>query len=110
MTARLLAISCCMLLTSGVLGKAEPPLQTGQMCWAYGRYDRTVYYASIENREDRSGSFLELLRISGIEATEFKCLVHPLAQHRAFAREKIESWRRTELEIINTTFLSDLDY
>ena len=38
-----------------------------QFCWAMGKFDHTIYYAEIENREDRQASFDELLEISGID-------------------------------------------
>jgi hypothetical protein len=38
-----------------------------QFCWVQGRYDLTIYYAETEGRDDRSESFAELLRISGID-------------------------------------------
>ena len=82
----------------------------GQFCWAVGSYDRTVYFASIEDREDRSRSFHDLLYISGIEFTACRCVLQDLADHRSFRSEMVESWRRAELEVVDTNFLSDLDY
>jgi hypothetical protein len=81
-----------------------------QMCWAVGRYDSTVYFAEIEGREDRSGSFAELLEISGIENTGVRCVQQDIRSHRRFKRQMINDWRNLELEVINTTFMSDLDY
>ena len=43
-----------------------------QFCWTIGKFDHTVYYAEVENREDRQSSFEALLEISGIDpATKF---------------------------------------
>ena len=44
-----------------------------QFCWAMGKFDHTIYYAEIENREDRQASFDELLEISGIDHQAVKC-------------------------------------
>ena len=83
---------------------------TAQMCWTVGRFDNTVYFAEIEEREDRSGSFAELLEISGIENFGVQCVRQDVRAHRRFKRHMIEDWRDLELEVINTTFMSDLDY
>ena len=77
-----------------------------QLCWVQGRYDLTIYYAEIEGREDRSESFAELLRISGIDFDDVHCKTALAARERA---QLFEAWRRRELEIIDTTFMSDLD-
>jgi hypothetical protein len=83
---------------------------TAQMCWAMGLFDNTVYFAEIENREDRSGSVAELLEISGIENFGVQCVRQDVRSHRRFKRHMLEDWRDLELEVINTTFMSDLDY
>jgi hypothetical protein len=77
-----------------------------QFCWVQGRYDLTIYYAEIEGREDRSDSFAELLRISGIDFDDVHCKTALAARERA---QLFEVWRRRELEVIDTTFMSDLD-
>jgi hypothetical protein len=77
-----------------------------QFCWVQGRYDLTIYYAEIEGREDRSKSFAELLRISGIDFDDVHCKTGFAGQERA---RLFEAWRRRELEVIDTTFMSDLD-
>jgi hypothetical protein len=110
MTLRALLTGCVMILVSIVPIRAGSPPQTAQMCWAFGRYDRTVYYASIDNREDRSASFLELLEISGIELAGHECVTRPLSTHAEFKEKLVAAWRRSELEVVDTTFLSDLDY
>ena len=63
----------------------------GQFCWAVGTYDRTVYFASIEGREDRSRSFHDLLYISGIEFTAYRCVLQDLKDHRSFRSQMVKS-------------------
>jgi hypothetical protein len=109
MIARALLATAMLVICDASL-HAGSLTQTAQMCWGTGRHDRTVYYASIDNREDRSESFLELLRISGIELMTHNCVTLPLSAHTAFRQQLIENWRRAELEVIDTNFLSDLDY
>ena len=89
---------------------ANAAMDAAQMCWAIGRFDNTVYYAEIEGREDRSGSFADLLEISGIENAGLHCVQQDIRSHRRFKRQMIHDWRELELEVINTTFMSDLDY
>ena len=81
-----------------------------QFCWTIGKYDHTVYYAEVENREDRQASFDALLEISGIDHHAVKCSTSDLASHRLARMELFKSWRESEFEIVNTTFMSDLDY
>jgi len=81
-----------------------------QFCWTIGKYDHTVYYAEVENREDRQASFDALLEISGIDHHAVKCSTSDLATHRLARVELFKNWRESEFEIVNTTFLSDLDY
>jgi hypothetical protein len=83
---------------------------SGQLCWAIGRLDNTVYFAGIEGREDRSASFSSLIEISGIESFPVKCSTLPLAGYRALRAPLVEEWMEAELEVIDTTFLSDLDF
>ena len=109
MIARAL-MAFAMLAIFDVSLHAEAPARTTQMCWGTGLHDRTVYHASIEDREDRGDSFLELLRISGIELVTHECVTLPFAAHTVFKQQMIENWRRVELEVIDTNFLSDLDY
>lgn len=101
-----------LLIGSGMLALQSTAYgeQIGQFCWAFGNYDCTVYFAASEQREDRSQSFRDLLQISGIEFAMFECKTQGAADHRELQRTMIESWQRTELEVIDTTFLSDLDY
>jgi len=81
-----------------------------QICWAMGKFDHTIYFAEIENREDRQASFDALLEISGIDHHTVKCSTSDLATHRSARVELFKNWRASEFEIVNTTFLSDLDY
>ena len=79
-------------------------------CWAMGKFDHTIYFAEIENREDRQTSFDTLLEISGIDHHAVKCSTSDMATHRLARAALFKNWRESEFEIINTTFLSDLDY
>ncbi|MBR1274462.1 hypothetical protein [Bradyrhizobium sp. AUGA SZCCT0283] len=81
-----------------------------QFCWAMGKHDHTIYFAEIENREDRQASFDALLEISGIDHHAVKCSTSDLAMHRLARAALFKNWRESEFEIVNTTFLSDLDY
>jgi hypothetical protein len=81
-----------------------------QFCWAMGKFDHTVYFAEIENREDRQASFDALLEISGIDHHAVKCSTSDAATHRSARAGLFKSWLESEFEIVNTTFLSDLDY
>ena len=81
-----------------------------QFCWAMGKFDHTIYYAEIENREDRRASFDELLQISGIDHHAVKCSTSDSTSHRLARAKLFKDWLESEFEIVNTTFLSDLDY
>ena len=81
-----------------------------QFCWAMGQHDHTIYFAEVENREDRQASFDALLEISGIDHHAVKCSTSDLATHRLARAELFKNWRESEFEIVNTTFMSDLDY
>lgn len=106
-TARILA---CVFLFGTANQAAHASSTSGQLCWAIGKLDNTVYFAGIEGREDRSASFASLIEISGIEAFPVKCSTLPLAGYRALRALLVEEWMEAELEVIDTTFLSDLDY
>jgi len=108
MVPRILA--CTFLLFAATQPARSADTTTGQLCWAVGEFDNTVYFAGIEGREDRSASFASLIEISGIEAFPAKCLTLPLASYRALLAMLVEEWREAELEVVDTTFLSDLDY
>jgi hypothetical protein len=81
-----------------------------QFCWAMGKFDHTIYYAEIENREDRQASFDSLLEISGIDHHAVSCTISAPATHHPARAALFKTWRESEFEIVNTTFLSDLDY
>jgi hypothetical protein len=83
---------------------------TGQLCWAIGRLDDTVYFAGIEGREDRSESFASLIDISGLETFPARCVTLPVKDYRRLRRQLIAEWKHAELEVIDTTYMSDLDY
>jgi hypothetical protein len=81
-----------------------------QFCWAMGKFDHTIYFAEIEKREDRQASFDALLEISGIDHLAVKCSVSDSPTHLSARAALFKNWRESEFEIVNTTFLSDLDY
>ena len=81
-----------------------------QFCWALGKFDFTMYFAEVENREDRQASFDALLDISGIDHHPVKCSTSDSKTHRLARTELLKDWLESEFEIVNTTFLSDLDY
>ena len=81
-----------------------------QFCWAMGKHDHTIYLAEIENREDRQASFDTLLEISGIDHDAVNCSTSDSTTHRLARASLFKNWRESEFEIVNTTFLSDLDY
>jgi hypothetical protein len=81
-----------------------------QFCWAMGKHDHTIYFAEVENREDRQASFDTLLEISGIDHHAVECSTSDSTTHRLARAELVKNWRASEFEIVNTTFMSDLDY
>jgi hypothetical protein len=81
-----------------------------QFCWAMGKHDHTIYFAEVENREDRQASFDALLEISGIDHDAVNCSTSDSATHRLARARLMKNWLDSEFEIVNTTFLSDLDY
>ena len=81
-----------------------------QFCWAMGTYDHTIYFAEVENREDRQASFDTLLEISGIDHVAVECTTSDVKTHGSTRARMMKDWRDSEFEIVNTTFLSDLDY
>lgn len=104
---RLLMIAA-LLAPGSAFADAEPARV--RFCWAMGKFDHTIYYAEIENREDRQASFDELLQISGIDHHAVKCSTSDSTSHRAARAKLFKNWLESEFEIVNTTFLSDLDY
>lgn len=103
------ALAHAFLFTSA-LQSAAADGTTGQFCWALGKLDGAVYFAGIEGREDRSASFASLIEISAIEADPPTCETLPTRDYRALRQQLVEQWAMAELEVIDTTFLSDLDY
>ena len=81
-----------------------------QFCWTMGKFDHTIYFAEVENREDRQASFDALLEISGIDHNAVKCSTSDAPTHRLARAALFRDWRESEFEIVNTTFMSDLDY
>jgi hypothetical protein len=117
MTTRNLIASCSIagvLILSPLLAaspaRADTSEITAQLCWAIGKFDHTVYFAEIEGREDRQASFASLMEISGLYPQSVQCRIQDLPSHRIARAALLKEWRDSELEIVNTTFLSDLDY
>jgi len=81
-----------------------------QLCWALGKFDHTVYFAEAEIREDRQASFVALIEISGIDPYRIECQISDAKSHRLARTALMKTWSDSEFEIVNTTFLSDLDY
>lgn len=103
-----LHLTCVVLLSVHPgLAKAEGSVQ---FCWAMGRFDGTVYYAEAENREDRKQHFAEMLHISGIDYDGVNCVVERLSLQEPTRKRLLRAWQAAELEIVDTTFLSDMDY
>jgi hypothetical protein len=104
------ALFCASLFVATMPSAFGATVTSAQLCWAVGKFDNTVYLAGIEGREDRSASFASLVEISGIDAFPVKCSTLPVADYRALRAVLVEEWMDAELEVIDTTFLSDLDY
>ena len=98
------------LLSASLLAPAYAEQGVVQFCWCMGKYDNTVYFAEIENREDRQTSFEKLIEISGIDHYSVQCRTSDSASHRLLRPQILKNWLEAELETVNTTFLSDLDY
>jgi hypothetical protein len=81
-----------------------------QFCWAFGKFDNTIYLAEAEAREDRQANFETLIAISGIDHHPVECRTSDLKLHRLVRAELTKEWLESGSEIVNTTFLSDLDY
>ena len=97
-------------LLAPVPALAAPEQAHIQFCWTIGKFDHTVYYAEVENREDRQASFETLLEISGIDHHAVKCNTSDLTSFRLTRAALMKDWLESEFEVVNTTFLSDLDY
>jgi hypothetical protein len=81
-----------------------------QLCWVIGAYDQTVYCAEIADRQDREESFAVQVEYFGIEHTGVQCYDYLATVYETRRAAMFEHWRSKKLEIVNTTFLSDLDY
>jgi hypothetical protein len=100
-------LSAVILCTPSLAVSSESHVQ---FCWALGKFDHTIYFAEVGDREDRQASFDGLLEISGIEHDTVQCRVSDATSHRRVRAHLLREWRDSELEMVNTTFLSDLDY
>ena len=117
MTIRNLIVSCSIIgvfafssLSAASPARADSGEISAQLCWGIGKYDHTVYYAEIQGREDRQASFASLMEISGLYPQSIECRIQDLTSHRLARAVLMKEWRDSEFEIVNTTFLSDLDY
>ena len=61
-------------------------------------------------REDRQASFEALLEISGIDHRAVNCSTTDMASFRLSRAALVKDWLESEFEVVNTTYLSDLDY
>jgi hypothetical protein len=105
-----LVLSPLLAANPALADSADSHEVSAQLCWAIGTYDHTVYFAEIEGREDRQASFASLMEISGLDHRSLECRIQDLASHRSTRATLMKQWRESEFEIVNTTFLSDLDY
>ena len=80
---------------------------TVQLCWAFGLRDDAVYFAEIEERDDRQQSFTDLMDISGIDRGAVQCITHNV--HDKTRATLIGRWERFGFEVNDTNFLSDLE-
>ena len=103
-----LLLTAVLLAPNSALADAEQARV--QFCWAMGQHDHTIYFAEVENREDRQASFDTLLEISGIDHHAVNCSMSDASTHRQARATLFKDWREFEFEIVNTTFMSDLDY
>jgi hypothetical protein len=110
MTRLIYTFACVLLFAALIRPALAADRETGQLCWAVGKFDDAVYFAGIEGREDRSASFKSLIEISGVEAFPVRCKTLPVADYRDLRARLVRDWKEMELEVIDTTFMSDLDY
>jgi len=97
--------STILLISAGSAVRADQPYD--QLCWTMEQFDATVYVAQASVNEDRRESFDALLTISGIDHREVECVSRP---DQWLLPSLIKSWSAQKLEVVITTFLSDLDY
>ncbi|MDQ8730560.1 hypothetical protein [Bradyrhizobium sp. LHD-71] len=106
MRASLLIVSLFLALPAA----AQQGTGTIQFCWAVGALDDTVYYAEALERDDRSQNFGELLEVTGIDHNGITCVRSAIAAHPLIKHSILRDWRDAELDVVNTTYMSDLDY
>jgi hypothetical protein len=107
---RLIFLAEVVVLSITGLSTAKASVHV-QFCWAIGSFDNTAYFAEAEGREDRSISFGDLLEISGIDHREVRCSIFlDQRSHQMFRKQIIQRWLDHELEVVDTTYMSDLDY
>jgi len=58
----------------------------------------------------KTAGLLSLMAISGIYHRSLECRTQDIKSHRSTLAALTKQWRDSEFEIVNTTFLSDLDY
>jgi hypothetical protein len=110
-TSMRLAISLFVFTTVVVTPAiADISQARAQLCWTLGPFDNTVYFAEAEGREDRQASFTSLLDISAIDHRPVECRTLDLESYHAWRTVLMKAWSQSEFEIVNTTFMSDLDY
>ena len=86
--------------------EAQDRHQQLQFCWSVGTFDKTVYFAESLQLDSRLASFTEMLDISAIDHTAVECRYLNPDQRTKILRV----WSEAHLEVINTTFMSDLDF
>ena len=105
-----LLVQCLTFAASPAINPAVADEASVQFCWALGKFDNTIYFAEVEGREDREASFIALIELSGIDYDLLECRILDSGSYRPARAGLMKSWSDSEFEIVNTTFLSDLDY
>lgn len=107
---RIIAIVFSILLHLFGIDRSAGDGATFQFCWALGALDKTAYFAEAAGADDRRSSFADLIEVSGIDHHDLQCHTMEMLSYRTFRDGIVAEWKKNGLEIINTTFLSDLDY
>ena len=107
---RIIALAFWALLYLFGIDRSAGDSATFQFCWALGALDKTAYIAEAEGADDRRSSFADLIEVSGIDHRDLQCHTMAMLSYRAFRDGIVAQWKKDGLEIVNTTFLSDLDY
>ena len=103
------ALSICLICP--VIATASiTSTDTTQFCWVKGMKDNTIYYAEATGREDRSASFADLMTISGIEHTGPICFRDETELALRRKADLLVEWLDAEWEVVNTTYMSDMDF